>query len=541
MPTDPVSGSQPDAGGLTRRAFLTGLAGLAGAGAAWRVLEAWGAAPASPAPPALSGSGAGTRVLILGAGLAGLTAAYELAKLGYGCRILEARERAGGRCWTVRQGEVLDEVGGERQVCTFDEGLFFNPGPWRIPHTHASTLHYCRTFGVAVEVFVNDNEAAYAYAERAAGPLAGRPLRLRELRADLHGHTAELLAKVADRAMLDRPLTAEDVERLLDYLVAAGGLARRDLRYAGDDARGYRRLPGAGPNPGEVGPSADMAALLPVASRLARVAPAALAGVAPAFFQMTMLHPLGGMDLLARGFERALGDRIAYRAPVREIRQSPDGVRVIYTDPATGAAELAADYCICTLPLSVLRDIPADVAPDMARAVRGVSYAATGKIGLQMGRRFWEEDEGIFGGITYTDAPEIGTIGYPSSGYLTRKGVLQGYYNFGGAAVDVGRLTPAARAELSLRHGAKIHPAYRSAFESAFSVAWQRVPYSLGGWAAFSAEDRRDLYPRLGEPDGRLYLAGEHLSYLPGWQAGAIESAWATVEQLHRRIQAAAP
>lgn len=528
--------------GLTRRDFLAGLAGIGGSGAIQTALEAWGIARPSPLPPPLTGTGNGTRVVILGAGLAGLTVAYELGRLGYDCYLLEARDRAGGRCWTVRQGDLLDEVGGERQVCHFDEGLWFNPGPWRIPHTHTSTLHYCREFGVAMEVFVNDNQAAYAYAEGATGPLAGRPVRLAALRADLYGHTAELLAKVVDRAQLDRPLAAPDIERLLDYLVAVGALDRRRLSYSGSEARGYGRQPGAGAIIGEIDAPTDLTALLPVAQRLINLAPMALAGVAPAFFQMTMLQPSGGMDQIARGFERAVGERITYRAVVRALRQTPDGVQITYDDlTTTTLRQIRADYCVCTIPLTILRDIPADLSPPMERAIRSLPYAATGKIGLQMSRRFWEEEEGIYGGITYTDLPTIGTISYPSSGYLTRKGIIQGYYNFGGAASEVGRLTPRARTELALRHGSKIHSPYRDAFQTAFSVAWQNVPYSLGGWATYSTEARRDLYPRLIEPDGRIYLAGEHLSHLPGWMAGAIESAWATMARLHQRVQQGQP
>lgn len=93
-----------------------------------------------------------------------------------------------------------------------------------------------------------------------------------------------------------------------------------------------------------------------------------------------------------------------------------------------------------------------------------------------------------------------------------------------------------ARIELALDFGSKIHPQYRDSFENGFSVAWHRVPYSLGGWPVYNEATRQQYYPRLLEPDGRIYLVGEHLSYLPGWIEGALRSVWLQVDKLHRRV-----
>ena len=81
-------------------------------------------------------------------------------------------------------------------------------------------------------------------------------------------------------------------------------------------------------------------------------------------------------------------------------------------------------------------------------------------------------------------------------------------------------------------------PQYRENVEKSFSVAWHRVQYNMGGWAEWDEEGRRTAYPVLCQPAGRIYLAGEHLSYLTGWQAGAIESAWLQIAKLHRQASA---
>jgi monoamine oxidase len=167
-----------------------------------------------------------------------------------------------------------------------------------------------------------------------------------------------------------------------------------------------------------------------------------------------------------------------------------------------------------------------------------VSYAPVGKIGLQMKRRFWEEDDQIYGGHVYTDLKGINTISLPSSGWQSRKGVVLGYYHYALDAIQASALSPGERAEFAVNAGQKIFPAYRDAYENAFSVAWHRVQYNLGGWAEWDEAGRQTAYPVLLEGEGRIMLAGEHLSYLTGWQAGAIESAWLQIEQLHKRASA---
>jgi monoamine oxidase len=155
-----------------------------------------------------------------------------------------------------------------------------------------------------------------------------------------------------------------------------------------------------------------------------------------------------------------------------------------------------------------------------------------------MKRRFWEEDDQIYGGHVLTDLKGINTISLPSSGWQSKKGVLLGYYHYALDAIEASALSPAERAEFAVSAGEKIFPPYRDSFENAFSVAWHRVQYNLGGWAEWDEAGRKKAYPVLLEGEGRVLLAGEHLSYLTGWQAGAIESAWQQIERLHKKANA---
>ena len=254
--------------------------------------------------------------------------------------------------------------------------------------------------------------------------------------------------------------------------------------------------------------------------------------------QRTMFQPVGGMDQLPMAFRRQLDPVIRLGHVVEKLSQDDRGVTVAYVDAQGQRGTVDADYCICAIPLSVLRNVDLQVTPAFKTAIGGVSYAPVGKIGLQMKRRFWEEDHAIYGGHIYYDDPNIGSVSLPSTGWLGQKGVILGYYNFFANAAKVSALSLSERRALAVAAGQKVFPQYGDNVESAFSIAWHRVQYNLGGWAQWSDDGRRDAYPQLVEPDGRVYLAGEHLSYITGWQEGAIESAWQQITKLHKRVNA---
>jgi monoamine oxidase len=535
-----VDGLMRAAGGApTRRRFFEQLAAVGGISLALAGMDAlgFGFASAQAAPPALGGGAKGKKVIILGAGLAGLTAAYELGKAGYQVQVLEARAFAGGRAQTARKGFTDTDLLGNKQVCDFDEGHYINIGPWRIPYWHQSTLHYVKQFKVPVELFNNDNDAAYTYFEKGKGPLAGKPIRKGMIAADARGYTAELMAKVATKGDLDAALSPADRQMFIDYLITDGRLSAKDLGYHGADGRGFDVWPGAGTNPGPGRESVPFAFGDVLNSKAWRV----LSSVAQMDQQHTMFEPIGGMDQIPKGFVRNLPpDVIKYNTLVDAIMQGPKGVKVSYTDAAGAKGEAMGDYLICTIPLSVLKNIKMQASKPFLAAMANVSYAPVNKIGLQMKSRFWEEKHWIYGGHIYNDIPGIGTISLPSTGWHGEKGVLLGYYAFGGEAAKISALPPAERAKFAVAQGQKIFPEYGENFETAFSKSWHLDPHNLGGWAEWSDEGRKTAYPLLNEPDGRIYLAGEHLSYLGGWQAGAIESAWQQIGKLHARVQQAA-
>jgi monoamine oxidase len=526
-------------GARTRRDLFAMIGTVAGSAAMYQAMTSLGYAANSPyrGMPDLRGAPQGARVLVLGAGLAGLTAAIELRKAGYRVEVLEFQNRAGGRNWTIRGGDTYTELGGFTQRCEFDRGLYFNPGPWRIPYNHYAVIDVCRRLGVPLQPFVQVNHNAWLHNTRA---FDGKPVRFREIQGDFIGQTSELLAKAAQQGRLDESVSADEKEALLAALRRWGAL---DADYAyrasvlTSERRGYAKDPGGGlsgiPEPSQPLKREDV-----LGSGLWRF----LANGLIYEFQTTMFEPVGGMDAIGHALYGALGpELVRFGRKVTAIRQGEGGVRVSHVDAAQGgqAVTSEADWCVCTIPLTILSQMDElDVSAPMRAAIDAIPYDAAAKVGLQFRRRFWEQDEGIYGGISYTDLP-ISQISYPSGGFLSGgKAVLLGAYPYGGVnAYRMSAMAPDERVRRAVEWGSAIHPRqYREEFENGVSVAWHRVPWTLGCAGTWTEAKRREHYRAVCAVDNRLVLAGEHASMLPAWQEGAILSAIDAVERLHRRV-----
>jgi monoamine oxidase len=483
-------------------------------------------------PPNLQGTKKDSTVLVLGAGLAGMLAAYELRKAGYSVRILEYQNRAGGRNWTLHGGDKYTELGGATQNVGFATGNYINPGPWRIPYHHHALLHYIKKFGVALEPFIQVNYNAYLHNTKAYG---GKPQRYRPVVADFHGHIAELLAKGINQNKLDQPATQEDREAIVAALRGWGGLDD-SLDYtrgaSSAEFRGWEKDPSGGVNgapiPSNVLPRDEL-----IRSRLWR----GLIANSNYEMQTTLFQPVGGMDQIGKKFASQVKDLITFNVKVTRIAQDDKGVTVTYADHANAGAQMQAqaDWCVCTIPLSVLSQVDIQVSPAKQAAIAAVPYATSLKIGLEFKRRFWEEDDAIFGGISYTDQ-EISTIAYPNHGYQSGgKGVLLGAYAFGQSAYRIAGMPPEQRIAEAVRQGSAVHPQYSAEFDNGVAVAWNRVPWILGCCAIWSEQTRKDHYQDLVSLDGRIVLAGEHASYVGCWQEGALLSSLDAITRLHQR------
>ncbi|MHC5225580.1 flavin monoamine oxidase family protein [Ignatzschineria sp. LJL83] len=515
---------------LTRRTVLKMIGATAGSVALYNSMMSIGLAQESDFTgiPSLKVAPKGATVLILGAGLAGLVAAYELQKVGYNVKIIEYNDRIGGRAWTLRGGDRYTELGGDTQECTYAKGQYFNPGPWRVPYHHQGYMYYAREFDVKMQPFQQFNQNAYLHNSQA---FEGKPQRFRDILADYKGHTNELLAKAVYQDKLDEPITQENKEMLLESLKSWGALDK-NYRYTPMSAardRGWKEDPNAlhGGIPVDKTITLDNLLQSGLWSHLS--------GIFQYSYAPSIFQPVGGMDQLPKAMGKAIGDIVTYQAKVTKILQDDEKVTVTYEDQSNNGAlkEVSGDWCVCTIPFSILAQIENNLSNKVKEGISSVHYATSYKSGIEFNRRFWEEDDQIYGGISLTNLP-IELISYPSNDYLSKgKGVVLASYLFGPNSFKFSSLSPKDRLEKTLDSFVKIHPQGREEFSSAMSVAWHRVPFTLGCYGLWTTETREKHFKNVSTMDNRTVLAGEHISYIPAWQEGAILSALDAIRQLN--------
>lgn len=539
---------------VSRREFLMRVGQAGGYSATFSAMQALGltAAKAEVVKPLAlpTGSGKGIKVAILGGGIAGLVAAYEMRALGYDCTVLEARSRPGGRNWTVRGGDQVNFLNGIKQTCTWDKGNYQNVGPARLPSTHAHMLGYCRKLNVAMEVEINTSRSSMLQNDNVNG---GKPIVQREAINDTRGHVSELLSKAVAGGGLDADFTGDDKQRMLDFLRVYGPLDDK-MKYVGSDRAGYAVYPGAGNQTGEVLTPIDMDTLLHADFW------SGLLYEETNDWQATMMQPVGGIDRIPYAFARELGSIIKFNAPVTEIRKTSKGVKIGYKQ---GGAEhmLEADYCICTMPLVLLKKTPNDFSEPFKKVIDECSYAHAYKVAWES-RRFWEQDYNIYGGLDFV-SQGLSPVWFPSGNLFAERGiVVSGYGDAGMAGIDHKPLQYAL--DESRKTVEKLHPGHGKELEKPIWVNWGEIEWNEGSWIGSygPGQSRRPSttqggtaavragapptagstpagYETLLEADGPIYFAGDHVSHITGWQEGAAVSSLRVVGMIGDRVKQA--
>jgi monoamine oxidase len=438
------------------------------------------------------------RVIVIGAGIAGLAAALELAEQDHDPVVLEAQNRVGGRLLTLR---------------TFAPGLYAEAGAMRIPRVHELTLDYCRRLGVPLRPFLMRCEKAPLY-------LAGRRVTFEDVERDPELMPLKLAAHESSRtwAQLWEEATRdvrERYDREGEVMLAELG---RD--YDGYSIRRFLLERGFSED------ALELYGLMSFRESNMRVSIVEqLREIVGRAFE-DMQEVVGGMDRLPHAFYTRLRSRVRLGAHVSAVEQDADRVTVHFRTPGGGTGSVQGDECICTVPFGVLRHI--DFRPALSRgkyrAIRELNYNPSTKILLQVRRRFWEE-QGIVGGVTVTDLP-IRRIVYPSHPPADGdpRGVLLASYTWGQDAARWGALSPDERIERAIHDVAKIHPEIVAECEGGTSYSWYDDPFAVGAFALFEPGQETALHPHIVRPEGRVHFAGEHCSLWHAWIQGAIES-----------------
>lgn len=493
----------------------------------------------------------GPRVVVVGAGLAGLVAAYELEREGCRVTVLEADpEHVGGRVRTHRQ---------------FGDGSRYGElGAMRIPSSHTRTLQYAERFGLTLRPFIQYNPRAYYY-------IRGKRVRMEDV-----GSLADRFRLEArDRELIDardREITPGDIwkKAVTSLLEKPKGMSPGPLGTLNETERAD--LFEAVPREPKVR-TLDRLSLRQL-FEVAGFSDEAIEYVSVTYaeeglyytaatellrdeinkvYDEPMYEIVGGMDQLPRAFADRLRSKPRLGCEVIEIRQDlrRQTVEAIYRT-SDGRREVAGgDYLICTIPFSILDRVKVTPAfsPAKRRAIRVLHYDSATKVLIDTAKRFWEADDGIYGGGSITDLPS-GMTFYPSDNARLPEdgggpvaldpsvsegpGVLLASYNWGMAARQLAAGPADQVVAEVVRHVSEFHPQLkREAMILGSKVwNWDDHRWTGGAYAWFMPGQHTELYRHIIEPEGRILIAGEHASMNHSWMQGALESGLDAVEHI---------
>jgi monoamine oxidase len=447
------------------------------------------------------------RVVIIGGGIAGLVAAFELRRQGHDVLVLEAQHRVGGRVKTIRD---------------FAPGLYAEAGAMRIPRVHDLTLAYCELFGLPLRPFVMGNPNTLCFID-------GKRITVAEADAD----PSQLPFDLADheKGKSWTQLWNEATSEFRAQYEQGGQDSLDDLlnRYDQYSIRQFLEMRGFSEGAMELYGvmsfrESNMNAA--VVEQLREI-------VGKAFEDMHEIA--GGMDQLPVALYEQLKPFVRFGAEVTAMEQDADSVRVHYKT-AAGRFSVTGDFAVVAIPFSVLRDIEVLGTPfsrEKQKAIRELNYNASTKILFQTRHRFWEHEDGIIGGTTVTDLG-IRRIVYPSfSTPNEERGTLLASYTWGQDALRWGAMGPEMMIEQALEDVAAIHPSVTAEFEVGAVQDWYGDPWARGAFALFEPEQQTRLQSAIVQPEGRIHFAGEHTSLYHAWIQGALESGIRAAKEIH--------
>jgi monoamine oxidase len=448
-------------------------------------------------------------VVIVGGGLAGLAAAYELKRAGHQVTILEARKTAGGRVRTLRD---------------FSDGLYAEAGAHFFPQDHEFTWGYATDFGLELRPFYKFGLEQVAHIQGVRfriGPGSVVPFDVtpNERQAGVLGlptlYLGEFMRQVPDPRQQGWP--------------------PESLRWLDDiSMKELLELSGASEPAVDIIEASHLGVLgfgIDSFSALDGVVIEQLAGRAP-FYEI-----VGGCDQLVSALKKRVKKQFKKKAVVRRIEQDETSVRVTYTRSGQ-TFTISADRCICTLPFPVLKEI--EVSPPFSepkrRAILELKLTPVTRTFMEFRSRVWEQDR--LDGYALTDLPIQSTYS-PTLTQEGQRGILASYAG-GQRALDLGAMSEEDRQSSVLRHAGKVFGDLAGQYSGGASYIWHEDPWARGGFTYFEPGQITTLLPEAQRPEGRIHFAGEHTSAWHGWMNGALESGNRAADEVNQEEAAEA-
>ncbi|MBI3776693.1 MAG: FAD-dependent oxidoreductase [Gammaproteobacteria bacterium] len=453
-----------------------------------------GAALLSLGAPLLASCSRGApRIVIIGAGIAGLNAAYVLKKSSIDATVYDANDRTGGRILTAR-----DAAGG---------GFYAEQGGEFIDAKHADMLGLAKEFGL--EVLDRNTpelagfQAAYFFGGQHYSEAqlieALKPLR-EPLAADAQAIGNDISYATANAAA--QRLDALSLSAYLDRLGTRGWL-REVLEVA---------------HVTEFGLDADQQSALNMVTTLG-----AMQHPAPVGRERRYVIK-GGNDQIIQVLAQRLESQLRLRYRFEMIKQHGDGYRVLFRDGNSVAKEERADVVIFALPFSLLREATIDVPlSDVKRkAIEALGYGTSSKLLVGFNQRVWRT--GHHNGELFTDEPL--QTAWDHSVLQSGTGAGMTFMLGGRRGVEVGHDSPEHQVNRLIVGMERAFPAARDARGGKIArFHWPTHPHSKGSTACYTVGQWTSIAGAEAQPAGKIFFAGEHCSReFRGSMNGAAET-----------------
>jgi monoamine oxidase len=457
-------------------------------------------------------------ITILGAGVAGLVAAYELERLGHSVDIMEGSPRVGGRVMTHRFGDENEK-----------DAPYAELGAMRIPHTHQHTLHYVKELGLADKlckfVTVFEEQNAYMNIEGDIFRMKDAPRIFQERYQGIFTDTryseqtrlfAAWLKTIVDtispgnlRESLDADLKShlmDELERLdlTPYFSLDGETI--DLNSFITDNPGFR-------------------------ARCSKALDMFLSDIIVETSH-DLLQIKGGMDQIIQRLVSSIKAVVKCNQQVVAMRVRDGYTEIDYLNNGEKQTR-RCEYVLCTIPFSVMRKMELEGFDDRKLdSIHNTIYCPATKVAFHTQEAFWEE-QGIKGGASFS-GEGVRQSYYPSVKFNPNSGsVMLASYTIGTDADTLGNMSDTDRHEYVLNTVSKVHPELKNEgmVASVASIAWGNYKWSAGGCTVHWSDDMSDesnhiiSYLEAARPQNNLFFAGEHCSKYPAWLQGSIESA----------------